>query len=62
MKNKQRQEKQEICQQCSCCLSIGKGDYFCDQILELVLEKYIPTKHFGGCRNMRKELHNGGDT
>ena len=59
---KMKREKRGDCLHCSCCFPLGEGDHFCDRILEMVMENYNPTEHFGRCIKKRRELCNGGNT
>lgn len=47
---------------CPCCQYIGKGDSWCDETGEIVLEDWTPTEHFmgPGCPYMRKERKKNG--
>ncbi len=42
------------CLECDECLPIGEGDHFCNEVMNLVLEDYQPTIHYGGCIKKRK--------
>lgn len=44
---------------CPNCMYIGEGDSFCDVIQEIVLEDWVPTKHFKGpgCPYQHKRRH-----
>ncbi len=41
------------CLECDNCLPIGEGDHFCDVVMNLVLENYQPTAHYGSCVKKR---------
>lgn len=42
------------CFECENCIYIGEGDYFCDNIMDFVIEDWLPSESFGGCNN---EVH-----
>lgn len=42
------------CFECENCIYVGEGDYFCDNIMEFVIEDWLPSEYFGGCKN---EIH-----
>ena len=37
------------CLECDNCIPIGEGDHFCDIVMDVVLDDYQPTIHYGGC-------------
>ena len=56
MKNKKTKPKKKpkikcckTCITCANCIPIGEGDHLCDELMELVLEEYVPTDRFYGC-------------
>lgn len=53
-RNKRKKVKPKSCYHCPCCLPVGEGDHFCDELLELVFANYAPTEHFCGCMKNRK--------
>lgn len=54
-RNRKKKSKLTRCHHCSCCLPVGEGDYFCDELLELVFENYLPTEHYCGCLKKGRE-------
>ncbi len=45
------------CLECDNCLPIDEGDHYCDVVMNLVLDDYQPTIHYGGCVRKRTLVH-----
>lgn len=45
----------KLCIDCDCCLPIGEGDHWCDEMRELVIEDYTPTVKYGCCNQKKRK-------
>lgn len=39
------------CFECDNCVYVGEGDLFCDKVMDLVIDDWLPSDSFGGCKS-----------
>lgn len=39
------------CFECDNCVYVGEGDFFCDKVMDFVIDDWLPADSFGGCKN-----------